>query len=226
MENIQDTVTTDQVELSQAVDETTTDASVQSDTAATSQASDGKYENVKEALRQERESKKELERRLAELQSVNARTLEVDDDGSVDQEQLLRLASERAVAQVRLEQAEDKDSEEAKRAYPELAEDPDLYKAVRAYRREMMAEQGEYISYSDAASKLVGKLRKTAEVARNAGKEEVLVSESVQKRASETLSTPSSGSSMTDRESIYAEMMSEKNTKKRDALRMKWLSAK
>lgn len=218
----ENTVTTEEVESSQSVGETTTDT-----TPPETQASDGKYENVKEALRQERETAKELKRRLAEYEQAKSKTLEVDDEGGYDPEQLVSIITDRATAQINVKQAEENDLKEAIQSYPELSDDEDLARAVRSYRRDYMADKAEYISYSDAAEKIVGKIRKAAQAARDAGKEEVIVSETVQKRASEIVGNPSPDTSEAyELEQLKAQAKDWKNPRKQEAAMLELLKRK
>lgn len=87
-----------------------------------------------------------------------------------------------------------------------------------------MARTGEYVSYSNAAEKLVGKLRKTAETAKAQGQEEVLVSEAVQQRAASVTEKPGRGEVEDEAAKLRRIMATDPDPKKRQEARIRLLS--
>lgn len=140
------------------------------------------YESVQKALQKEREkNRKTLE--YNQLQAARQAQLQPNDDGQVDAQQFMQTVERRMQAAMQQQQFDTKEWNQATKAYPELAEDSDIEDVVRSYRMNFMAKHGEYLSYKDAADKVLSKFKKETAQAKQDGYRAAKVSETTQKRA-------------------------------------------
>jgi hypothetical protein len=97
-------------------------------------------------------------------------------------------------------QGEQRELDAATRKYPEIFESPTLSAAAEGYRDRMM-RSGHFVTYEEAAKQILDEVDAKASKAREAGRNEAQVSETVQKRAG--LDAPSGTSEKVDLGSLF-----------------------
>jgi deoxyribodipyrimidine photolyase len=146
---------------------------------------DEQIANLNTALHREREQNKRLK------ESIAPRPVQAEEDGSIDP----NVFAQNILGQTQNIIQDERNWNKALRKYPELDEDKDLERAVKGYRNSALVEDGEIITYEEAAERVIGKFKKQSEKniqkAEEKGRTEAQTSERIQERA--VLDSPSGG---------------------------------
>jgi len=146
---------------------------------------DEQIANLNTALHREREQNKRLK------ESIAPRPVQAEEDGSIDP----NVFAQNILSQTQNIIQDERNWNKALRKYPELDEDRDLERAVKGYRNSALVEDGEIITYEEAAERVIGKFKKQSEKniqkAEEKGRTEAQTSERIQERA--VLDSPSGG---------------------------------
>lgn len=170
-------------------DEIQEDSEILDDSSIETPAPDKRDEQIaglNKALSQEREQSKRLKEALAAKPQVQP-----DDDGSIDP----NAFAQNILGQTQNIIQDERNWNKALRKYPELDEDRDLERAVKGYRNSALVEDGEILTYEEAAERVLGKFKKQTEQniqkAEEKGRSEAQMSERIQQRA--VIDAPSGG---------------------------------
>jgi len=146
---------------------------------------DEQIANLNTALHREREQNKWFK------ESIAPRPVQAEEDGSIDP----NVFAQNILSQTQNIIQDERNWNKALRKYPELDEDRDLERAVKGYRNSALVEDGEIITYEEAAERVIGKFKKQSEKniqkAEEKGRTEAQTSERIQERA--VLDSPSGG---------------------------------
>jgi hypothetical protein len=189
-----------------------------------------KYENLQKALHEARQKGK-AQGQPASQSTPPARQYDPSDlsdvmnaDGSIDPIRYAQRIQQDTLRQAEARRAEERDWERAIKEYPELEQDADLAEAVRGLRDRKMVLEGEFLSYADAAKRIVTRFKDTEAKAKEAGRKEAQVSETIQRRA--TIDRPSNVAEDSDAQRVaeLKERMRKGTNKERDAARIELLA--
>ena len=139
----------------------------------------------------------------------------------VDPQQIVNLATQQAVAQMEKRQQDTEAWNKAVSKHPEMAEDRDFALAVKGLRTSMLLEEGEVITYTQAADRLMKKVKGQKEAAKLEGIKEAQVSETIQQR--QTLPTPTHNTGDDERTELQ-QLMRSADPKVAKSARLKYMS--
>lgn len=186
------------------------------------------HENLKKALAEERAKNRET--RQAPPAPAPQRQYDPNDlsdvtnaDGSIDPLKFARKIEQGASMRARAERAEERQWEEAVKEFPELNEDTDLQEAVRGLRDRKLVQTGEFMTLSDAAKRILGKTRSAEAKAKEEGRKEAQVSETIQKRTGVDRPSNKQTDAKADRLADIKARMYKGSNKEREAARLEYL---
>lgn len=228
--NVQEEVvadeTVDTTEESE-VEETETQDDAEESVETEEPVSREQYENLKKALHEERQKGKARQEQpqQAPIPQVDANDLSdvTNEDGTIDPIKYAQKIERNTVQKFRAMSAEERDWEKAIKEYPELETNPDIADAVRGLRDRVLVNRGEWLTYADAAGKILKRVEDATAAGKEAGRKEAQVSETIQKRAG--IARPSNRSEETQdsKMSEIKQRMVKGSSKDREAARLEYL---
>lgn len=187
------------------------------------------HENLKKALHEERQKNKGRQDQVQPAAPVapqvdpNDLSDVTNEDGTIDPIKYAQKIEQNAMRKFGAMSAEQKDWEKAVAEYPELGTNPDIADAVRGLRDRKLVNQGEWLSYTDAAKKILGRVSEATAAGKEAGRKEAQVSETIQKRAGIDRPSNRKPDGEADRVSEIRKRMVTGSSKEREQARIEYL---
>lgn len=153
------------------------------ETAEESSTSEENRESQEEHMIPKSRLDKEIEKRknlesLLKAQQFQTQAA-VQEDGTIDP----NAYKEQIKNEMRFEMQQQAQWGEALTKYPELANSTVLQKAVRGAIQDTLISEGQLLTPTEAAEQILGEISKSSEKAREKGRKEAQVSETIQERA-------------------------------------------
>ncbi len=180
------------------------------------------YESVQTALGKEREEKKRMREYYAQRSQPTDTNVEPDEEGNIDPNQIISAAEQRVTRRFEAQLADRDEWAQAVKKFPELDDDPDMEAAIKGYKTTILLS-GDFVTYGQAAERVLGKLKKATTAARDEGRREAQVSETVQERAAVTQPTNQTDKSKGDLDELR-KLMRHPDKRVADKARVKYLS--
>lgn len=186
---------------------------------------DEQIANLNKALHQEREQNK----RLKESYFPQSKEVKPDSEGYIDPNELANTIQSNTTQGVNQILREEREWNKCLKKHPEVEDDPVLERAIRGIKATALVNDGEIITYEEAADKLLGKLKKNTDKAvqeaEAKGRTDAQTSEKIQERA--VITEPSGGKEDTvaaRKESLRGILFDpDSSDKERDAARIELL---